>query len=253
MTQPAPPGWYPDPWRAAPLRWWDGAQWSPFTAPRTLPDQFARPRADAATPFASEDRVWRLARAGVWVWLGVQLAQCAVLLAIMPSFASQFRTYLRTSHPVNSTPPALPAGFAWVYALDVVVMAAGVAFLIWQYSAADTARQLGYPSRRSPGLGVGAWFIPIVNLWWPYQALSDCLPPGHPARGSAIYSWLGYVFAGLFVSAGVLTDFFSSVPAGILMAVGLALYATAATIGTRLVRAITADHRRAVGVATTVP
>jgi hypothetical protein len=24
-----PPSWYPDPWRIAPLRWWDGYQWTP--------------------------------------------------------------------------------------------------------------------------------------------------------------------------------------------------------------------------------
>jgi len=32
------PGWYPDPWAVAPLRWWDGAAWSwQTTAPRAPP------------------------------------------------------------------------------------------------------------------------------------------------------------------------------------------------------------------------
>jgi hypothetical protein len=25
------PGWYADPWRRAPLRWWDGSQWTSAT------------------------------------------------------------------------------------------------------------------------------------------------------------------------------------------------------------------------------
>ncbi len=30
-TTSAPPGWYPDPWRRATWRWWDGAVWSAYT------------------------------------------------------------------------------------------------------------------------------------------------------------------------------------------------------------------------------
>jgi membrane protease YdiL (CAAX protease family) len=29
QTTVFPPSWYPDPWRIAPLRWWDGNQWTP--------------------------------------------------------------------------------------------------------------------------------------------------------------------------------------------------------------------------------
>jgi hypothetical protein len=206
-----------------------------------------------AASFASEDRVWRLARAGVWLWLAVQLAQCGVLVAVLPSIVSQLRKNLNTAQAVNVKPPVLPASFLWVYALDVVLMAAAVAFLIWQFSAAETARQLGYPARRSPGLGVGAWFIPIVNFWWPYQALADCLPYNHPARRWTIYAWLGYLFGGLFFTGGVLTGLLSTVPAVFLMAVGGAFSAAAAIIGTRLVRAITSDHRQALGAAATLP
>jgi membrane protease YdiL (CAAX protease family) len=31
-----PAGWYPDPWHKAPLRWWDGALWTPFVSPRAV-------------------------------------------------------------------------------------------------------------------------------------------------------------------------------------------------------------------------
>jgi membrane protease YdiL (CAAX protease family) len=31
MTTEAPPGWYPDPWRQAWWRWWDGVSWTGYT------------------------------------------------------------------------------------------------------------------------------------------------------------------------------------------------------------------------------
>jgi membrane protease YdiL (CAAX protease family) len=31
LTTSTPPGWYPDPWRLATWRWWDGAAWTAFT------------------------------------------------------------------------------------------------------------------------------------------------------------------------------------------------------------------------------
>lgn len=45
MTTEAPPGWYPDPWRQAWWRWWDGVSWTAYT------DQWnaaARPASDRA-------------------------------------------------------------------------------------------------------------------------------------------------------------------------------------------------------------
>jgi membrane protease YdiL (CAAX protease family) len=33
----APPGWYPDPWRLAPTRWWDGIAWTGFTTAPNVP------------------------------------------------------------------------------------------------------------------------------------------------------------------------------------------------------------------------
>ena len=49
QVQPAP-GWYSDPWRTAPLRWWDGSQWTDHTfhaAPRpAVTDTLPRARDD---------------------------------------------------------------------------------------------------------------------------------------------------------------------------------------------------------------
>jgi CAAX protease family protein len=40
-ASPRPPGWYPDPWRLAALRWWDGAHWSSYLLPAAQPPEAA--------------------------------------------------------------------------------------------------------------------------------------------------------------------------------------------------------------------
>ena len=87
-------------------------------------------------------------------------------------------------HTATLTPVASVVG--------VVTIAAIVFACIWQHRAASAARALGYPAARSPGWGVGCWFVPIVNLWMPYGAVRDCLPPGHPERrASSGGGWRG--------------------------------------------------------------
>jgi hypothetical protein len=49
-----------------------------------------------------------------------------------------------------------------------------VLFCIWTYRANHNARQLGAPDMQfTPGWAVGWYFIPIANLWKPYQAMCE--------------------------------------------------------------------------------
>ena len=74
---------------------------------------------------------------------------------------------------------------------------------IWQHKAASAGRALGIPSQYSPAWGVGCWFVPIVNLWMPYGAVRDCLPPGHPHRPRVLHWWIAWLCTGLLsVAAG---------------------------------------------------
>jgi hypothetical protein len=128
---------------------------------------------------------------------------------------------------------------------SLLLLVVAVCFLIWQHDAAKVARRLGYPARRSPGLGVGAWFIPVVNLWFPYQALRDCLPPQHPMGHLGLWAWLAYLGGGLVGGAAAITSISSMEAAIVLLVVSAGCWAAAATLGCKLVTAITEDHRQA--------
>jgi hypothetical protein len=116
--------------------------------------------------------------------------------------------------------------------------------LIWQYQAASTARLLGLPAVRSPGLGVGSWFIPIVNLWFPYQSLRDCLPPGDPARITVSRLWAFFIATMVTSITTNILALFGNATGFILGGVALAMAAGFAVNGIRSVGLIVEAHRR---------
>jgi len=116
--------------------------------------------------------------------------------------------------------------------------------LVWQYQAASTARLLGLRAARTPGLGVGSWFIPVVNFWFPYQSLRDCLPPDDPSRIVVARLWAFFVAA---LVTSVITNIlaFTGNPAGLVVGgVALAMAAGFAVTGIHAVRLIGDAHRR---------
>jgi Domain of unknown function (DUF4328) len=57
-----------------------------------------------------------------------------------------------------------------------------VVWLIWQYSAHRRLRRAGVADLRfTPGWGVGWWFVPIANLFKPYQAVKELWMASDPA------------------------------------------------------------------------
>ncbi len=128
----------------------------------------------------------------------------------------------------------------------IIGLAAAVAMifaLIWQFRAATAAQALGYPAKRSPGWGVGCWFVPIVNLWMPYQAIRDCLAPDDPRRRLVLRWWLVWIGTQIFTVAATVAALASS-----LIALGIALvgamFALAVIATARQVVAIVSDAHR---------
>jgi hypothetical protein len=229
------------------MRWWDGGQWTGYTTP--------------LVPWLPPDTRAKEARLSVWAeralvgWAVVILLQAGFMLYVGRTFHDLINNLGPSTTPGPYPRPA-PAMSAVTLILDVgelAVLGLGIVFLIWQHSAATTARDLGYPARTSPGFGIGSWFIPIINLWYPYMALTDCLPPDHPLRPRAIWAWLGYLAAGFLVFVAFIASLISIAVALVPLALALAVVAFVVKVGTDLVRATEEDHRQRVAALSAGP
>jgi Domain of unknown function (DUF4328)/Protein of unknown function (DUF2510) len=220
----APPGWYPDPAGGSGQRWWDGYDWTeatvaavPPTPPPPPPPRFApapswgpSPPAygtasypDAAHPGAPNvsslvGNELSISRAGRLA-LAFPGAVCLADLIVWMANASQWRNFGHQFHLAmlaaqnHQTAPTLtaPDSFNAVSSLlGLCAIAALIVACVWQFRAATAARALRLPAKRSPGWGVVFWFIPVVNLWMPYQAIRDCLAPADPNRALVLRFWL---------------------------------------------------------------
>lgn len=77
-------------------------------------------------------------------------------------------------------------GVVWL----VSWLVAGIVWLIWQHRAHRQLRQLGTRGLQfTPGWGVGWWFVPVANLWKPYQAIKELWVASDPEKGAS--DWRG--------------------------------------------------------------
>jgi hypothetical protein len=274
----APPGWYADPAGGPSQRWWDGYAWTDAVAvpaqppsppafppppppPWAVPPGVSRPGAPSSavgvSPGASNadarELVGRAASMApvarlAFVFFGIEilvgLITTRLNLAQLRTEGHQMRLIFHAAAngqpaPTFSNPPTLNAVQSTLILVGIVATVIGC---IWQYRAASASRSLGLPSTRSPGWGVGCWFVPVVNLWMPYEAIRDCLPADDPNRRLILRWWLSVVGGQVLAATATATAFFSgavslafSIPAA-LFALGIVANAP------RVVQSITAAH-----------
>jgi hypothetical protein len=94
---------------------------------------------------------------------------------------------------------------------------------------------------------VGSWFVPVINYWFPYQAVRDCLPPDDPHRPLILQWWLALALGGSLGFAAFVAAFFSSGVAVALTIPAVVLYVAVLATAPRVVAAIAAAHRQALG------
>ncbi len=173
--------------------------------------------------------------------LGV--ATALIDLATSSSWARYFHQ-LRVviDHPRISPQLKLPSAPHWTLMLLPFTLLVEILFAVWQYRAAVTAQRLGYPAKRSPALGVWSYLIPVVQLWFPYQSLRDCLAPGDPNRVMLLNAWLLLIGTGLINGALIVLLAEVHGLGVVLVVVQVGMETVLAWLGYRLVTAISAAH-----------
>lgn len=82
----------------------------------------------------------------------------------------------QTEAVANDSRQAIIGG---LYAITFLVT--GITFLRWTYLSNRNARLLGASDMDfTPAWAVGWYFVPIANLWKPYQALKETFKASHP-------------------------------------------------------------------------
>jgi hypothetical protein len=208
VADPAPrPGWYVDPSGQHSWRWWSGQSWTDHVAGSAA--------ADVSQALAGElDSELRIARLASWAPV---LFVAASLLGLVAEW--RLGGYLKTefhwfdhafdvSRTTNGTkalntlpPPPSLALFGWIWLASPFTLASEVVLLIWQYRSAKVALRLRYPARISIGWGVAGWFVPVVQLFFPYLAVRSLLPDGHRTLRMLPLWWGSIIAASALVGA----------------------------------------------------
>jgi hypothetical protein len=88
----------------------------------------------------------------------------------------------------------------------VVVLAAGVVFIVWLWFARRNSEVLyGKAGHRRTTVWVGwGWFLPIISFWFPYQVVQDVYRPSTRLPGTVVRWWWAAFIAKLYLGQIVL-------------------------------------------------
>jgi hypothetical protein len=148
------------------------------------------PHASAAAPdLAASVRSYRSARPlRRWVigLLGLAMLLYALELVFLVSRIDALRQVevgARTFDEIEASAVRLNA----VAVIELLALvASGVVWLIWQHRSQANLRALGAGNLRfSPGWAVGWWFIPVMNVVYPYLTMRELMKASDPASGAA--------------------------------------------------------------------
>lgn len=157
-------GWFADPQDASRLRWWDGARWTEHLHP-----------APGTTHWDTPLPRW---------WSGFSYVVQAALLGCVA--ASSFTLWVDAEtlafvEEVRLRPDAVTVADGeridrltlWTSMEVLAILVTGVLFIVWLHTAHRSSRMDRPAMRHSSGWAIGGWFVPVLNLWRPFQMVSD--------------------------------------------------------------------------------
>jgi Domain of unknown function (DUF4328) len=146
---------------------------------------------------------------------------------------------------------------------SAVGLAVLVLFIVWLWWVRSNAEFLCRAvHRRGRGWVVGAWFVPVINLWWPKQIVDDVVAASDPRTRpftpnlkevrptrTVLWWWLSWLAANLLQIAAISVepypdapDFGAALATTILLTVAAALTAVAAWLAVRVIERIGHDQ-----------
>jgi hypothetical protein len=124
--------------------------------------------------------------------------------------------------------------------LNLVSVASPVALIvlaIWTYNATKALHATGRRTTHTAGWAAAGWFVPIISLWYPYQAVRDLVPPDHPARRLVGWWWACWLASGVATMVPVVAAWFSLGAALLAAVVPVALAVAGGLLGRRIAAA----------------
>lgn len=167
-------GWFADPHDATQLRWWDGTRWTEHTHAAVVPTAPRRP------PLPER---WAGLSLAVQVVLAISIPVSVGVVLVNRNLMDVWRRIVADPSSVSQDEAEAADALVRLSLLEIpVLLVCGVLFITWLYLAHRSDRMDPSWQRRRSGWAIGGWLVPIVNLWFPFQVVSD-LRSG--ARGDA--------------------------------------------------------------------
>ena len=242
------PGWYPDPWRPGQRRWWDGKGWTdhtwdPSAPPAAAPAPFVV-HPDPRRDLNDERNAAQWAKRGFVAYFVGRTVGGLISIVVVNDFLDNVQKAIDTNgraQPDNGGFSAFNLPFSILSILGLV------AILLWAFKAATVARNLRYPAQRGTVWAVIGWFVPVVNFWFPYQVVRDCLAPGNPERRTVLLWWTLYLVGIGLSFAAIITSLVSSLAIAFTLALpAIVVGAIEVSLALRVVDAVEADHGTAI-------